>query len=60
MTGHEPRDGLLMQQVLESISDCNAALDVLPSTSALLRRAACHMENEAFKEAVSDYEQAHD
>ena len=43
----------------ESISDCNAALDVQPRhIKALLRRAACHMENEAFKEAVSDYEQA--
>ena len=43
----------------ESINDCNAALDVQPRhLKALLRRAACRMELEAWKEAIADYEAA--
>ena len=44
----------------ESIADCNCALDAQPRhLKALLRRAACRMELEAWKEAITDYEAAH-
>ena len=43
----------------ESIADCDAALEAQPRhLKATLRRAACRMELEAWKEAIADYEKA--
>ena len=49
-----------MKKYKESVSDCNAALELDENyLKAILRRAASRMELEEYDAAVADYEKAH-